>query len=239
MNQPPININNLGLVSYKDKIPNLVYAAMHSFTQSDVVLVPIHKPGKTVTNNRNHSHKNVDEWIESMGGYRVSGWTLDRNKKQLNDGIFVWKFHSDWLTNDGKLLNVTIDTRHVNLDKHTFWHDAHRYADLHEGYTFNDVFITTNQNIAMRFKIEANKLYWFAGGYFKPIEEFDGKCFWLQQEYPNNFDKLEKEWGVKLVKTEKGFAPTQSKAPNDLDKDAHALNILFRFSLKNTPNSSD
>jgi len=44
---------------------------------------------------------------------------------------------------------------------------------------------------------------------------------------------------VKLVKTEKGFAPTQSKAPNDLDKDAHALNILFRFSLKNTPNSSD
>ena len=161
MNQPPINLTNLGLVSYKDKIPNSVYAAMHGFTQSDVVLVPIHKPGKTVTNNRNHSHKNVDEWIESMGGYRVSGWTLDRNKKQLNDEIFVWKFHSDWLTNDGKLLNVTIDNRHINLDKHTFWHDASRYADLHEGYTFNDVFITTNQSVAMRFNIEADKLYWF------------------------------------------------------------------------------
>ena len=85
----------------------------------------------------------------------------------------------------------------------------------------------------MRFNIEADKLYWFAGGYFKPIEEFDGKCFWLQPEYPDNFYKLEKEWGVKLIKTEKGFAPTQSKAPNDLDKDSHGLNILFRFSFEN------
>ncbi len=120
MNHPALDINTLGLASYKDKIPFAVHAAMQGFTQSEVVLVPIHKPGKTVTNNRNHSHRNVEDWIESMGGSRVSGWTLDRNNKQLNDGVYVWRFHANWLTNDNRLLNVTIDQRHINLDKHTF-----------------------------------------------------------------------------------------------------------------------
>ena len=238
MNTSTLNITSLGLASYKDKIPANVHAAMHGLTQSEVVLVPIHKPGKTVTNNRNHSHRNVEDWIESMGGSRVSGWTLDRNNKQLNDGIYVWRFHSNWLTSDHRLLNVTIDNRHVNLDKHTFWHDTLRSADLSEGYTYNDIFITNNNAVAAKFKIEADKLYWFAGGFFKPVEEFDGRCYWLQEDYPHNFERLEKGWGIHLIKTDKGYVPAQNKAPGSLDKDPHAIEILFRFSMKQTPNSA-
>ena len=238
MNPPTLDINALDLASYKDKIPSAVHAAMQGFTQSEVVLVPIHKPGKTVTNNRNHSHRNVEDWIESMGGSRVSGWTLDRNNKQLNDGVYVWRFHANWLTNDNRLLNVTIDQRHVNLEKNTFWHDRLRSADLVEGYTYNDIFITSNKMVAAQFKIESDRLYWFAGGFFKPVEEFDGRCYWLQEDYPKNFDRLGRDWGIHLVKTEKGYVPARNKAPGSLDKDSQAMEILFRFSMKQAPNSS-
>jgi len=239
MNSSALDISRLGLNSYKDKIPAEIYSPMQAFTQSDVFLVPIHKAGKSVTNNRNHSHKNVEDWIESLGGYRIGGWTLDRNNKQLNEGIYVWRFHSDWLTNDNKLVNVTIDNRHLNLDKHTFWHDTTRHADLNEGYTYNDLFITPSKTAAAKFNVDVGRLYWFAGGFFKPVEEFDGRCYWLQEDYPKNFERLETEWGIRLMKTDKGFMPSHNKMPANLNKDSQALEVLFRFSMKKTPNSTD
>jgi len=41
------------------------------------------------------------------------------------------------------------------------------------------------------------------------------------------------------MKTDKGFMPSHNKIPANLNKDSQALEVLFRFSMKKTPNSAD
>lgn len=226
-----LDITSLGLTRYSDKIPTAIAEAMHAHTQSDVVLVPLDNEAIISAGRRTDSHFNVKNRVEKSGGTLVSGWSLDRNKKQINDGIFRWVFHSNWLTPENQLVNVTVDTKQKFSEKHTFWHDPTRSPDLIEGYAYNDIFITTNRIVAEKFKVQVGKLYWFASGLFRPKEETDGICYWLTEDYRANFDRLEKEYGVRLFKTEKGYMPTEKSIP-DLENDARTADMLFRFYMK-------
>jgi hypothetical protein len=228
---PHFDITSLGLTLYNDKIPSVVAQAMHALTQSTVVLVPMHKEAIIGAGRRTDSHLNVKHRVEKHGGKLVSGWSLDRNKKQINDGIFRWTFHSNWLSPENQLVNITIDTKQKFSEKHTFWHDAQRAPDVVEGFAYNDLFITTNRIAAEKFKVQIGRLYWFASGLFKPIEESDGKCYWLTDDYRGNFDRLEKEHGVRLFKTEKGYMPTEKSVP-DLENDKRTADMLFRFYMQ-------
>jgi hypothetical protein len=226
-----VDIHSLGLVRYNDKIPTAIATPMQLLTHSGVVLVPLHKEAVIGAGRRTDTHLNVKKRIDQFGGQQVSGWSLDRNKKQINDGIFRWTFHSNWLSPDNELVNVTIDTKQKFSEKHTFWHDQSRAADLNEGFSYNDIFITTNKLVAEKFKVEIGELYWFASGLFRPIEQSDGKCYWLMEDYRGNFDRLEKEYGVRLFKTEKGYMPTEKSVP-DLENDERTADMLFRFYMQ-------
>ena len=85
---PHLDITSLGLTLYTDKIPSAVAQAMHAHAQSNVVLVPLHKEAIIGAGRRTDSHLNVKQRVEKHDGRFVSGWSLDRNKKQINDGIF-------------------------------------------------------------------------------------------------------------------------------------------------------
>jgi hypothetical protein len=226
-----LDITSLGLTHYNDKIPSSVAQAMHAHTHSDVVLVPLDKQAIIGAGRRTDSHLNVKNRIDKLGGNMISGWSLDRNKKQINDGIFRWVFHSNWLSPENQLVNITIDTKQKFSEKHTFWHDTTRLPNVVEGYAYNDIFITTNRLVAEKFKVHAGKLYWFASGLFKPIEDNDGICYWLTEDYRGNFDRLEKEYGVRLFKTEKGYMPTEKSVP-DLENDERTADMLFRFYMQ-------
>ncbi|MEY4022282.1 MAG: hypothetical protein RI960_1294, partial [Pseudomonadota bacterium] len=54
---------------------------------------------------------------------------------------------------------------------------------------------------------------------------------WLTDDYRGNFDRLEKEHGVRLFKTEKGYMPTEKSVP-DLENDRRTADMLFRFYMQ-------
>jgi hypothetical protein len=75
-----------GTKLYTHKIPKRVRGAMKQFTQSDCYLVERRTSGKTGEGRERMCHKNVDYWVEHIGGESVDGWVLEKHKEMLNIG---------------------------------------------------------------------------------------------------------------------------------------------------------
>ena len=122
---------------YNDKIPTIVRNPMLEFTGSDCLLVNRRKRGATSKGAYSNCHSNVQDWVDKIGGARISGWLLARIPKFLNEGVWAWIFHSIWLTPEGKLTDVTMDDDYAGKDFVTFWHDKYRSCDLINGTSYN------------------------------------------------------------------------------------------------------
>lgn len=195
---------------YTDKISTLVRINMSNLTNNDCVLVEREKNMNDNEHHANNCHSNVDKYIENYGGKRVGGWLLVRNKTFTNSGLWVWTFHSVWENKEGELLDVTKDTNYTGAFYSTFWIDSYRDADLNAGISHNNLITFDNDAIAelfsqvANFPLAANDAYWATQdmAYFKKITEHSGEYKLLREEYPHNYETLERDYNIKVVNGE-------------------------------------
>lgn len=192
---------------YTDKISKLVRNNMSKITNNDCVLVEREKKMNDNEHRANNCHRNVDKYVENYGGKRVGGWLLVRNKKFINGGLWLWTFHSVWENNEGKLLDVTKDRNYTGAFYSTFWIDSYRHADMNAGVSHNNVITFENNAIAEIFShvanypLSANDAYWATQdmAHYKKITEHSGQYKLLRDEYPHNFEALERDYKIKVV----------------------------------------
>jgi hypothetical protein len=192
---------------YTDKISSLVKNSMSKLTNNDCVLVEREKKMNDNEHRANNCHHNVDKYVENYGGKRVGGWLLIRNKKFINGGLWLWTFHSVWENKDGELLDVTKDTNYTGAFYSTFWIDSNRVADLNKGISHNNVITFETNAIAeafshvVNFPLSANDAYWATQNmtHYKKITEHSGEYKLLREEYPQNFEALERDYNMKVV----------------------------------------
>jgi len=192
---------------YTNKISTSVRINMSKLTDNDCVLVEREKKMNDSDHLANNCHRNVDKYVENFGGKRVGGWLLARNKKYTNCGLWLWTFHSVWQNKEGELVDVTNDTNYTGAFYSTFWIDSYRVADLNTGVSHNNVITFENNAVAAvfsqltNFSLAANDAYWTTQdmAHYKKITEHTGKYKLLREEYPHNFDALERDYNIKVV----------------------------------------
>jgi hypothetical protein len=217
--------------NYTEKLPKSIRKPLTAFTQNDCLLVTKLNDDFGLERRALNCHVNVSGYVEKFGGEMVNGWLLYRNKRLLNVGMWVWSFHSVWLTEDKKLFDVTDDSQYATNSFTTFIPDANRKVDFENGINYNNIVIFENEAFAKHWgkstqtEVEANTLYWVTDDMMriKKITEHSGMYRWLTDSYPNNIQLLKEKYGVvinnnKLMVTE---------AANDADIE----NAMFDFSL--------
>lgn len=156
----------LDITSYADKLPYSLNTVLKTFTGNDCVMVRKAKEKDKITGKAGECHLNVKIVIDKLGGSAVSGWLLSRIPNLLDNGMYLWNFHSVWMKPDGKLLDVTDDKYYIGRDKSIFVPDATRKPDLLEGLSYNSFVVFTEGPYARQYgdsigmKIITNKPYW-------------------------------------------------------------------------------
>ena len=176
---------------------------MFHFAQGECVLVK--KDLATPNNRALNCHYNVKAQIELCGGKVVNGWLLDRTPNLLNNGVWHWSFHSIWETNDGNWFDPTID-KHNSREYSTFWPDTNRALNLEEGYAYNDIVIFESEHAVNLFGslstgVVTGEVFWAARNFalLKHHSEHSGRYRFLRPEFPNNYAKLERDYGLTVV----------------------------------------
>ena len=189
---------------YNEKIPSYVLAPMLEFTQSDCLLVKKRRRGATSKGKTGNCHVNVQNWVDKIGGACVSGWLLNRDRRFLNKGIWIWSFHSVWLTPENKLADVTIDPIYENNDFVTFWTDKNRIAEWKTGKNYNNIVIFQHADIAKRNLSEnlvnpkSGEIYWATLNLqnLRAIGQHDGMYRHIKKEFPENIKFMEEKYGL-------------------------------------------
>ena len=215
---------------YNEKLPKTVFEPLRKFAESDCLLVPKSSKNYGLANKPNNCHLNVKEHVEKMGGTAINGWLLCRNQSIINAGIWMWAFHSVWLTDDNQLLDVTRDANYENCSFTTFLPDKTRRTNLDEGINYNNVVVFENARTAnllsqsLSLELQAGTLYWTVNQLrnIKKIDDHSGMYRSLRAEYPKNIDLIKKQYGVTIQNSR----IVQSPANDEFSED-----IFFDFSL--------
>lgn len=200
-------------------IPKDIRNDVEVFSGGTLLEVEIRKNGATANNEFRNCHKNVQEWVDKIGGERVSGWLLDDRKKWLKKGCYLWSFHSVWNTPEGKLVDVTKNVR----DKKKFIifaTDVNRVADGWKGTSYNSINVFQNRRAIRFYKkhyddpyLQSPGIYWSSGTVpLRPVEGngLDEGKYYLFRDFNNNLiDKnielLKKTYGVEVRRVSDGL----------------------------------
>jgi len=191
---------------YTHKIPSNVRNGMSTFSGDECYLVRRRKKGLTGKGIQGNCHFNVQGWVDKIGGERLSGWLLYRNRLLINRGLWMWTFHSLWKTPEGQVVDVTQDSTYEGSDFTTVWLDKSRDIDLNEGTSFNNVVVFENGTSANNFtkNLGSEALvgipYWTTPSmnHIRKISEHTGKYRWVDERFPNNINLFESEYNCKV-----------------------------------------
>ena len=191
---------------YTHKIPSNVRNGMSTFSGDECYLVRRRKKGLTGKGIQGNCHFNVQGWVDKIGGERLSGWLLYRNRSLINKGIWVWIFHSLWKTPEGQVVDVTQDSNYEGSDFTTVWLDKSRDIDIKEGTSYNNVIVFENSTSANIFtknlgsEVLVGIPYWATPSmnHIRKISEHTGKYRWIDESFPNNINLLESEYNCKV-----------------------------------------
>jgi len=213
---------------YSEKLPLSVRNAMFEFTNEQCLLVK-----KKLDSNINKSlncHYNVEEYVNNCGGNMINGWLLCRNKEFIDNGIWIWTYHSVWRNENGDIYDITID-RHNNRDYSTFNPDKSRNIDLNNGISYNNIIVFQSTFSIANFdgnfeeEIEIGKAYWTLENrsMLRNIDTYNGQYRLLRSEFPNNIKQLEQEYQLTIV-------DGKLKSKNAETNVHH--NFLFEYSVR-------
>jgi hypothetical protein len=181
-------------------------------------------------------HLNVRNYIDAYGGSSVSGWILNRVTKLIENGIYVWSFHSVWLKPDDKAIDVTDDLYYKGRDKIIFILDSNRVPNLTEGLFYNNFIVIDSIKTARMYSaaigkdIQTNTPYWCnnALNQFFDLDEHSGVYRSISSVFPNNKQILADEYGVDIVNGKLVARQESNNSNSEFIK-----KLVFDFSLSN------
>lgn len=217
--------------NYSDKLPKNIRQPLQQFAGYDCLLVKRWSDNFGLETKQGNCHFNVKGYVEALGGEMINGWLLCRNRKLIDAGMWVWSFHSVWLTDENELLDVTEDKCYQNNAFSTFIPDMDRKVDLTEGINYNNIVIFDNEAFAKFFgnsigvDIKTGVAYWISEDMLrvKELTEHTGQYRWLHEEYKNNQVMLLQKYGIAIV----GDEIVKTDAAND----ELSADVLFDFSI--------
>jgi len=191
---------------YTHKIPSNVRDGMSTFSGEECYLIRRRKKGLTGKGIQGNCHFNVQGWVDKIGGERLTGWLLYRNRSLINKGLWVWVFHSLWKTPEGQIVDVTQDSTYEGSDFTTVWLDKSRDIDISEGTSYNNVVVFENNTSAKNFtkNVGTEALvgipYWTTPSMndILKISEHTGKYRWVDESFSENIKLLESEYNCKV-----------------------------------------
>lgn len=212
---------------YNEKIPSFIRVPMLEFTDSDCYLVKHRKTGVTSKGTHLNCHRNVQDWVDKKGGHRISGWLLVREAKTIKLGIWVWIFHSIWLTPEGKYADVTMDDLYSGKEFVTFWHDKKRSCDLENGVSYNNIVIFDNQEIASdisrkyKYIVEKGMVYWALSdmSQIRNLDQHIGESKYVSPQYSENLKQLEQKYDAVFLGNELKIKSPIDRSKTDLPFD--------------------
>jgi len=216
---------------YSEKLPKSIRGSLQQFAGNDCLLVKKCIDDYGLEKRAGNCHNNVKGYVEALGGEMINGWLLNRNKRLMSVGLWVWSFHSVWLTDENELLDVTDDKHYKTNAFTTFIPDAIRKVDLEEGVNYNNIVIFENEAFAKHcgsrigVDIKVGIVYWVSEDMLrmKELSEHSGQYRLVHKEYKNNISMLHQKYGIAIVDNK--IVKTDS-ANDDLSAD-----VLFDFSL--------
>jgi hypothetical protein len=218
-------------ILYTNKIPAAVRDGMSQLTANDCFLIKRRTKGLTGEGIQRNCHFNVQNWVDKIGGERLCGWLLCRNRSLMSDGVWVWSFHSVWKTPEEEVVDVTQDKTYDGADFTTVWLDKSRDIDLIEGTSYNNVVVFETNTAAKTYtkhsgiEVFSGIPYWITPNMQTalPIADHSGKYRWLNSTFPNNIKLLESEYNCKLV--EGRFIPNEGASGKV------SINVAFDYSV--------
>ena len=217
--------------NYSDKLPKTIRQPLQQFAGNDCLLVKRWSDDFGLETKEGNCHFNVKGYVEALGGETVNGWLLCRNKQLMNVGIWLWSFHSVWLTDENELLDVTEDKNYKTNAFTTFLPDLSRRVDLEEGVNYNNIVIFETEAIAKHYgqsigvDIKAGTVYWMSEDMLRVREltEHTGQYRWLHKEYKHNQSMLLQKYGIAIV--------DDKIVKTDAANDNLSADVLFDFSV--------
>lgn len=217
--------------NYSEKLPKTIRQPLQQFAGSDCLLVKRWSDDFGLERGEGNCHLNVKGYIDALGGEMVNGWLLCRNRRLKDVGMWVWSFHSVWLTDENELLDVTDDESYKTNAFTTFLPDANRHVDLEEGINYNNIVIFENEAFAKHYgnsinaETHAGIVYWMSDNMMrvKELNQHSGEYCWLNDEYKNNQTKLYEQYGIAIIDNQ----IVKTEAAND----KLSADVMFDFSL--------
>jgi hypothetical protein len=219
---------------FTDKLPEKITKALKEFSGNECYLIKREVDRKSFLSNKNNCHQNVQRYVEKFGGERLNGWLLYRNEQWIDEmGLWVWHYHSVWITPKNKIVDVTDNDLYKKLPLSTFIPDTTRKVDLENGIAYNTIVIFDNIRAADKFagasgedrKLFSGVVYWTTNNvqFFRALDEHGGQYKLIRKEYPQNLEMLEKEYNCK--------ASGGKLVPNDPNQSMIPSEIFFDYSL--------
>jgi hypothetical protein len=217
--------------NYSDKLPKTIRQPLQQFAGNDCLLVKRWSDDFGLEAKEGNCHFNVKGYIDALGGEMVNGWLLCRSKQMMKVGMWVWSFHSVWLTDENELLDVTEDEQYKNNAFTTFLPDVARKVDLDEGINYNNIVIFENEAFAKHYgnsigvDVKAGVVYWMSEDMMrlKELTEHSGQYRWLHKGYIHNHSMLYEKYGIAIV--------DDRVVKLDAANDNLSADVLFDFSL--------
>lgn len=217
--------------NYSDKLPKTIRQPLQQFAGNDCLLVKRWNDDFGLERREGNCHSNVKGYVSAFGGEVVNGWLLCRNKYMMKVGMWVWSFHSIWLTDEKELLDVTEDRNYITNAFSTFIPDATRCVDLEEGINYNNISIFEDEAFAKHYgdsigvEIHAGIVYWISDDLMriKELSQHSGQYRWLNDEYKNNQTMLYQKYGIAIV--------DDKIVKTDAANDKLSADVLFDFGL--------
>lgn len=220
----------LDTTSYADKLPPSLNGVIKDFIGGECVMVRKAKEREKLTGKSGFCHDNVELVISKFGGTSVGGWLLSRRPEIIENGMYVWSFHSVWMKEDGKLLDVTDDKNYAGRDKSIFVPDSTRVPNLVEGIFYNNFVVFTERNFTLYYaqligrELKIDTPYWTDNSlhYLIEIDQHSGEYRRVSSKYSTNRTKMCDEYEIDLIEG-KLIPRPGSKYEND------SLPIRFLF----------
>lgn len=192
---------------YTQALPKTVREAMKRVSNADCYRIKRRINTVQVSGDPNNSHTNVQELVDNVGGERVGGWLLSKDKRALKQGVYVWIFQSIWKTPEGEYVDVTKNESYGNDKESIFWLDPERQANLDEGKAYNLIAVLEHFKAAAYLsetsykQLTPGKPYWAEKKlrFFKELDEHSGVYRMIDSNNPQNIKLLEEQYDCKVI----------------------------------------
>lgn len=201
-------------------LPVSVYNSITEFAGNKCLLV---KKTKVQGSRARNCHYNVADTVKVEGGKAINGWLLNRGSQFINNGVWLWTFHSVWEDANGDWYDITPDANNER-EYSTFVPDAVRVVDMVEGINYNDcVYFSSESIFTLVTNAPVEQLVWTYSGlkHFAPIS-CSGKYRLIRAEFPHNYDCLKRDYGLEIV---------DGKLVNHTGSDMVDVRVAFDYSL--------